>query len=600
MSRAVAAPRLLVIGGASLDVLHFRGSTVRSAGGAGLYTALAARRAGARVTMFAPRPSPMPEALVPAAERLDWIGPEVRPEQLPAFEIAHHGRGRTEMAQARPGAEPRLAPDALPAKALEVDWACCIPLMDLGRQRVFVSFLKRHGLRVAGGTYHAAARNERARVLEIIDRVDAFFCNESEAADLFGRPDAAAARPGQLLFVTRGEGGVLVAQGSHVTAIPGVTVEELDPTGAGDTFCGTALAMLAQGLHPVEAARQAVAAAAEMVTAPGPEALLRPPPPAAPPLDPRVRVDAAQVERLASLVATEAQVAEFDFVGPQFPPVGDPRALDFFFAATLQQFGFWTEAEGRYEAPMIATLGGLSLKGSDYLWAAYRRWMEADPAGLAPAGQERLEPDAFLARLRSDAGADPLPAAELHLEQARAYGRDMGALGWTPAAIVDGANAAPLPLGAFLERLDHVGGYKEDPLRKKSALLATILRQRPERLLRSEPTEIAPPIVDYHVQRSCLRIGLVVIRDAALRDRLVARQALASADEQAVRYACATAVRKLERLSGRSMGAVDYLLFTARERCPEMSEPECARCALDPVCAHDKALFQPVLRTTFY
>ena len=38
---------VLVVGGASLDQLHFRGRTERSAGGAGMYTAAAAHRVGA-------------------------------------------------------------------------------------------------------------------------------------------------------------------------------------------------------------------------------------------------------------------------------------------------------------------------------------------------------------------------------------------------------------------------------------------------------------------------------------------------------------------------------------------------------------------------
>ena len=67
---------LLVIGGASLDVLHLsNGQTVRSAGGAGLYTALAAHCAGASVGMFAPKPEPMPDELQLAARRIAWIGP---------------------------------------------------------------------------------------------------------------------------------------------------------------------------------------------------------------------------------------------------------------------------------------------------------------------------------------------------------------------------------------------------------------------------------------------------------------------------------------------------------------------------------------------
>ena len=37
-------PHLLIIGGASLDTLHFKNETVLSIGGAGMYTAMAARK----------------------------------------------------------------------------------------------------------------------------------------------------------------------------------------------------------------------------------------------------------------------------------------------------------------------------------------------------------------------------------------------------------------------------------------------------------------------------------------------------------------------------------------------------------------------------
>jgi hypothetical protein len=88
---------LLIIGGASLDRLHFSGQTAQAAGGAGMYTAAAAHRLGASVTMFAPRPEPMPKVLQPLEDRIEWIGPVVAPEDLPRFEIAHHGHGSTEL-----------------------------------------------------------------------------------------------------------------------------------------------------------------------------------------------------------------------------------------------------------------------------------------------------------------------------------------------------------------------------------------------------------------------------------------------------------------------------------------------------------------------
>lgn len=586
---------LLVIGGASLDVLHFRGRTVRSAGGAGLYTALAARRAGARVTMVGPRPEPMPPELIHAAERLDWRGPTVAPERLPSFEIAHLGGGRTELRGARWRAEAELdaasLPDALPRKLVY-----CIPLTDPRRQLELVRHFSRRGSTVACGTYSGAVTRSPEVVRQVLEAADVFFCNEAEAAGLFGDVEAARTEVGKLLFVTRGARGARVVQGRDATDVAAVAVRELDPTGAGDAFCGTVLALLAGGAHPLAAARRAVAVAAEVVTGVGPEALLRPPPA---PAEAQVHVDGERLARIAELLGALPEVAPFSFTGGDFPPPGHPGALDYFFAATLQQFGFWTAEAGRYRRPAAARLGGRMLKGSDYLWAAYRRWLDSDPAGLTPAGQRDLDAGSLARRLASDDG-EALPAPELRLAQARSYGRDLTTLGLQPADAVARANAARRPLASLFAQLDHLGGYKEDPLRKKSGLLALILRQRPERFLRIEPAEAMPPVVDYHVQRSCLRMGLVRVEDRDLHRRLSARELLGEDDERRLREACFEAMAALARASGRSMGAVDWFFFQNRRRCPEMSEPECGRCEVEPACARHKTLFQPVRRTSFY
>ena len=78
--------RLLVIGGATFDVLHLKDRTVECAGGAGMYTAMAARRSGAQVALFGPRPDPCPERLKPVAGHLaEWLGPLISPAQIPQF-----------------------------------------------------------------------------------------------------------------------------------------------------------------------------------------------------------------------------------------------------------------------------------------------------------------------------------------------------------------------------------------------------------------------------------------------------------------------------------------------------------------------------------
>jgi len=594
-----ARPRLLVVGSPSLDLLHFGGRSVRSAGGAGLYTALAAQRAGAEVTVVAPRPDPMPPELEPADRLLDWRGPPVPPSALPHFEIEHFPDGRTVYRRALRGSEADIRygdiPDAGPGA-----FAYVVPLLDPELQLGFARRLSAAGVRVGCGTYAPGIRAHREVVARVAEASHYFFCNEEEAGLLFGSLDEVSVAPGRVVFVTRGPRGARVVLGNHSIDVPAPEVEEVDPTGAGDTFCGTALARLAAGDHPAIAARVAAARAALTVTGIGPAPLLsEAPPPVAPP-DVRVRLDADRIRRVAGVIASAPEAAAFDFTGSDYPEPGDPMALDFFFAGTVQQFGFWQARAGRYEEPMVASLGGRDLKGSDYLWAACLRWAREAPEELTPPGQAALGDADFDHRLRDDEGHNPLPAGALHPACARAYGRDMLGLGLTPASLLAEANAAERPLAGFLARLDAVGGYKEDPWRKKSALLAAILSQRPERFLRFGEGEDVPPIVDYHCQRSCLRLGVVSVPDETLAARLARREVVNPEEEEAVRAACYEAVAEIRRLSGRSMGAVDWFFFQNRTRCPEMTEPDCAACPADPVCAHRTGLFQPVLRTSAY
>ena len=597
--RLASRPRLLVVGSPSLDLLHFGGRSVRSAGGAGLYTALAAQRAGAEVTVVAPRPDPMPPELEPADRLLDWRGPRVPPDALPHFEIEYLPGGETVYHRAIRGSEGDIrfgdVPDVGPGACAYV-----VPLLDPELQLGFARRLSEAGVRVGCGTYAPGIRQHREVVARVVEASHYFFCNEEEAGLLFGSIDDVRVAPGRVVFVTRGARGARVVLGDRSIDIAAPTVDELDPTGAGDTFCGTALARIAAGDHPAIAARGAAACAARTVTAVGPAALLSDDPPPLAPRDDRVRLEPDRIRRVARVIASAPEATAFDFTGPPFPEPGDPAALDFFFAGTVQQFGFWHARGGRYEVPMIASMGGRALKGSDYLWAAFRRWTAEAPDELTPAGQAAFADADFNYRLRDEDGVNPLPAGPLHPACARAYGRDMLALGLTPASLLAEADATERPLARFLSLLDQVGGYKEDAWRKKSALLAAILSQRPERFLRFGEGEDVPPIVDYHCQRSCLRLGVVTVAEEALAAKLANREVVNREEEDAVRAACYEAVEEIRRLSGRPMGAVDWFFFQNRTRCPEMSEPDCPACPADAACAHRTELFQPVFRTTAY
>jgi sugar/nucleoside kinase (ribokinase family) len=592
---------LLVIGGASSDILHFAGQTAASAGGAGMYTAMAAHRSGMQVSLFGPRPSPIPKMLRPIAERLTaWLGPAIPPEELPHFEIAYHD-GKTTYLRFSADAESDLMPGTLPPDLSTYDCVHITPLGDVQRQLAFLQACRQRGAkRVSVGTFLDLIIAEPGVVRSIMEQADVFFMNEKEATALFGSVEMAKTRPGKVLFVTLGKQGAVVIQGDYPTEVPAVPSNELDPTGAGDTFCGAALAHLSLGAHPVMAARLAMSLAAQMIEHAGPTALLWPEPLPGARVDARVVVDESRVKRVSQLIATLPEVTPFSFTGSDFPPVGHPAALDQFFASTLQQFSFWTHASGKYHLPLIAPIKGIQRKGSSYLYQAYMRPLTNDPEFYTPVRQADLTQPEMLALFRADDGSDPMPAVELHLAQAQGYGRDMLALGLTPRDVVEQAQASATPLQTFFELLDHIGGYKEDPLRKKPGLLALTLNQRPEVFLAFGANEQASPVIDYHAMRFCLRVGLIDVVDETLRKELVGRQLLLPAAEWAVRHAVYIAVEQLVAASGKSAGAVDWFMFNSRKRCPEMTEPVCQLCQLDPVCAYRKELFQPVLRTTFY
>ncbi|PRX50887.1 ribokinase [Prauserella shujinwangii] len=114
---------------------------------------------------------------------------------------------------------------------------------------------------------------------DVWDTVDLLIVNEHEAAELAGDtagPDTLARALRErvpAVVITLGRQGCLVAEGDRAPLhIPGVPVEAVDTTGAGDTFCGALCAALARALPLPEAARLAGAAAALAVTRPGAQA----------------------------------------------------------------------------------------------------------------------------------------------------------------------------------------------------------------------------------------------------------------------------------------------------------------------------------------
>lgn len=95
-------------------------------------------------------------------------------------------------------------------------------------------------------------KNNRKELLSLLKRMDLVFLNDSEARLLTGthglvQATKQMARMGpKVAVVKKGEHGVLVASKDAFFCLPGYPVAEvIDPTGAGDTFAGTCLGVLA-------------------------------------------------------------------------------------------------------------------------------------------------------------------------------------------------------------------------------------------------------------------------------------------------------------------------------------------------------------------
>jgi ribokinase len=76
--------------------------------------------------------------------------------------------------------------------------------------------------------------------------------------------------PSAAVIVRDGAAGCLVIRDGTTTHVPGIPVEAVDTTGAGDAHCGVLAAELLRGADLADAANRANAAAALAVTRPGP------------------------------------------------------------------------------------------------------------------------------------------------------------------------------------------------------------------------------------------------------------------------------------------------------------------------------------------
>jgi len=127
---------------------------------------------------------------------------------------------------------------------------------------------------------HYARSADAAALAHKLRGVSALLPSAQDLAQLLQRlaPRAAAQALSQAGFpevvLRRGGESILVAHAGQLHELPVKRVAPLDPTGAGDAFCGAYAACRLSGLQPLDAARRAAATAALVVSCRGVEAAL--------------------------------------------------------------------------------------------------------------------------------------------------------------------------------------------------------------------------------------------------------------------------------------------------------------------------------------
>ncbi len=327
---------------------------------------------------------------------------------------------------------------------------------------------------------------------------------------------------------------------------------------------------------------------------------------------PKVKINHSQANKIAEVIKNlpkEEQALNFYsfkkgdkeiVASDMYPSLNHPQTTNFFSFACLHQFAFWLGDSDGYEKPLVGLIKGKESKGSDLLWKALINALNKnknvfEPKHLAVLDSNELRNEIFV----DDKDTIHFQDFNKRLEITNAYGNWFLENKTNPQELVTKSNDTDKPLQAYLDQLNKVPGFSQDPLQKKALLLAMALANRPEAYLDVKDPESWNPIIDYHLMRVALRLGLVEL-DESEREINKARKWTTGESEKLIRLAVYEVMQEIIEKSGRPMSLLDHTLWLARRYCPEMQEPDCPKCIFTTACKKDTELFQPVLRTIDY
>jgi len=248
------------------------GAMTRGPGGKGANQAVASARAGARTAMVVALGADdggalLRDALSSSGVDLSLVSESTAPTGTAIITVDESGENSIVVA---PGANGELT---LSEQALSA----------IGTAKIVLSQLE-----IPFPTVQAAAAASAYFILnaapaaelpdELLAEVDLLVVNETEAETIAGADRSALLKKVPAAVVTLGaSGAVILSRGEDEIAVPGVLVDVVDTTAAGDTFCGVLAATLSAvsttdaitGRDLTNAVRRANVAASLSVQAPG-------------------------------------------------------------------------------------------------------------------------------------------------------------------------------------------------------------------------------------------------------------------------------------------------------------------------------------------
>lgn len=284
MASSWVGAKVLVVGSANLDVVvsvqrHPRpgetvlgGDTRTAPGGKGANTAVAAARLGADVALLGAVGTDaggdvLLAALTDAGVDTALVRRVDAPSGAAYITVSEQGENAIVVS---PGANAHVSARDVEAASEAIRAARVVfAVLEVPMEAVRVALAAEAGVRFVLNASPVSALEDSTMAA-----VDPLIVNQHEAAELLGGSDGSAAELARGLrglgarsvVVTCGADGAVVADESGVAEVPAPAVEVVDTTGAGDAFAGALCSRLAAGYALVEAAREAVRVAADVVT----------------------------------------------------------------------------------------------------------------------------------------------------------------------------------------------------------------------------------------------------------------------------------------------------------------------------------------------